>query len=106
MTGEVHSGETSAEAAVREVAEETGLEAVLWMLTGHVATFYFEPFDAVVLSPVIACEIGATDEPTLSHEHSEYRWLGPVEARGLLGFASHREGIEIIEEIVRIRDLR
>jgi dihydroneopterin triphosphate diphosphatase len=100
ITGGTHSGETAADAAVRELVEETSLEALRWQITGRVSTFYFAPFDAVVLSPIIGCEVDAAAEPTISDEHSEYRWLSAPDALALLAFASHREGVEVIEWLV------
>jgi dihydroneopterin triphosphate diphosphatase len=101
VTGGVHSGETAAEAAVREVMEETGLAPLRWSITGRVASFYFAPYDAVVLSPVIACEIDPIAEPLLSIEHVEHRWLVAADARTLLAFPSQRDGVDIVEELVR-----
>lgn len=101
VTGGTRHDETAVDAAARELAEETGLVAHEWLSTGRVATFYFAPFDAVVLSPVFACRIDAGVEPVLSDEHVEYRWLRADEASTLLPFASHREGVEAVEDLVR-----
>lgn len=101
VTGGTHSGETALEAAVRELEEETGLAALSWQVTGHVATFYFAPYDAVILSPVIACEIDGVLEPAMSIEHVEYRWLTADEAIALLTLASQREGVAAVEGLAR-----
>jgi 8-oxo-dGTP pyrophosphatase MutT (NUDIX family) len=77
IAGGVEDGETFAEAAVRELREETGLEAPVETLGApfryeavHVETFLVE---------------APTDwEPTLDWEHDDYRWLPRDEAAELL----------------------
>jgi dATP pyrophosphohydrolase len=101
ITGSAHAGESVVETAARELLEETALEALQWRVTGQIASFYFAPFDAVVLSPIVACEVSARSEPVISDEHSEYRWLPATEAVVLLEFASQREGVAVVEEMRR-----
>jgi 8-oxo-dGTP pyrophosphatase MutT (NUDIX family) len=77
IAGGVEDGETFAEAAVRELREETGLEAPVEALdspfvyeTVHVETFLVE--------------VPTDWEPTLDWEHDDYRWLPRDEAAALL----------------------
>ena len=77
ISGGVEDGETFAEAAVRELREETGLEAGV------------EPLDRPFRYEQIRVETFIVDvapewEPTLDWEHDDYRWLPRDEAAELL----------------------
>ena len=93
--GRVEPGETLAEAVVREVAEETGLEAVCGSLLGYVERihddrhFVILDFDATVLQG---------DQPRAGDDAVEARWvpLGDVaELRLVEGLAEflHEHGV-------------
>lgn len=77
IAGGVELGETFAEAAVRELREETGLEAELEPLDA--------PFDyeGVHVESFLA-EAPANWEPALDWEHDDHRWLPRDEAAELL----------------------
>jgi|SRR5690348_10303724 8-oxo-dGTP pyrophosphatase MutT (NUDIX family) len=77
VAGGVEEGETFAEAAVRELQEETGLDSPV------------EPLDTSFAYESVHVECFITDapeawEPTLDWEHDEYRWLPREEAAELL----------------------
>jgi len=77
IAGGVEDGETFAEAAVRELREETGLEALV------------EPLDRPFGYETVHVESFIVHaqpdwEPTLDWEHDEYRWLPREEAAELL----------------------
>jgi 8-oxo-dGTP pyrophosphatase MutT (NUDIX family) len=77
IAGGVEDGETFAEAAVRELREETGLDARV------------DPLDRPFQYDGIRVETFIADappdwEPTLDWEHDEYRWLPREEAAELL----------------------
>ena len=77
IAGGVEDGETFAEAAVRELREETGLEAAVRPLDA--------PFDYEgVHVEAFIVDVPPEWEPTLDWEHDEYRWLPREEAAELL----------------------
>jgi 8-oxo-dGTP pyrophosphatase MutT (NUDIX family) len=105
VTGGIDGSETARDAASRELAEETGLRASEWYVLPQVVSFYFEPRDRIMLAPVIACEVSASDQPVLSAEHTEYAWLPLDRCRELLEFPSHVEGMVLVDEFLRSRSL-
>ena len=83
VSGGVEAGETDAEAAVRELFEETSLEATVEPLGFsfvhdgiHVEAFTAEAPDGW--------------EPLLDWEHDDYRWLPPTEAAKILHWPEPR----------------
>ncbi len=77
IAGGVEDGETFAEAAVRELLEETGLEADVEPLDSP-----FEYEGVRVESFIVDAPVGW--EPTLDWEHDGYRWCAREEAAELL----------------------
>jgi 8-oxo-dGTP diphosphatase len=77
IAGGVEEGETPDEAAVRELREETGLEAVPSPLP---STFVY---DEITVHTYLL-EVPRGWEPELNEEHDEYRWLRREEAAELL----------------------
>jgi dATP pyrophosphohydrolase len=81
IMGHVEPGETAVDAAVREAAEEVGLEIDGPMCLGMYALeqtypFYVAELDCIVLSPRFAVEVSSAWEPRLNGEHSAARWIG------------------------------
>lgn len=77
IAGGVEEGETDAQAAVRELREETGLDATV------------EPLDRPFAYEGIHVEAFVADapdgwEPQLDWEHDEYRWCTREQAVDLL----------------------
>lgn len=79
--GKIREGETAWQAALRELAEETGWRAgaglvEAWALPS-VNAFYEAATDRIVLAPAFAARVEG--EPALDAEHDAFVWL-PAEA--------------------------
>jgi len=78
--GHIQDGETPVAAAVRELAEETGLVAARLYNLSRVESFYLHLQDLVALIPVFCAFVPAGAEPRLSAEHDAWQWLAPEAA--------------------------
>lgn len=77
--GRIDAGERPAEAALRELREETGLAAGrLYSITTN--PFYLPKSDTVQVGIVFAALV-ASERVTLSEEHDRYEWLSVAAAQ-------------------------
>ena len=92
VMGHIEEGETAAEAATRELAEETGWDcrtpaasgtAVrgFWQLEA-VNTYFLQRLNCVMMSPCFAIEVTGDAEPRLDDAHDAHRWI-PREAAAM-----------------------
>lgn len=104
VTGSQHEGETLAQTAAREVAEETGLDAERFRLTPwnlqNVYEIYpvwrhrYAPGVTYNTEHVFGLEVPSPLPVTLSpREHLRYEWLGWREAAGRVFSWSNRRAI-------------
>jgi dATP pyrophosphohydrolase len=96
IAGGVEPGETEREAAVRELREETGLDARDELVALEHRFAYsldedpperrtlFAPGTAEVEVECFVAVVPPGWEPELNPEHDDYRWCSPAEARELL----------------------
>jgi dihydroneopterin triphosphate diphosphatase len=92
--GGVEDGESPEEAALRELAEETGLERPLSFSAIPLELGYRRPEDTWVRMHPFAVEAAAGWEPTLDEEHVDYRWCTRAEAVELLAYPEPRAAVE------------
>ena len=96
IAGGVEPGETELEAAVRELQEETGLDARDTLVAiGHRMTYsldeepperrpLYAPGTTDIEVECFVADVPPGWEPELDDEHDGYRWCSPAEARELL----------------------
>lgn len=73
--GKVRDEETSWQAALRELREETGFQPKSFWALPSVNTFYEPKTDSVHHIPAFAAEIASHEEPVLDDEHIGYEWI-------------------------------
>ena len=99
--GQVEQDEHPEETAVREVREETGIDAgriaQLYSLD-LVASFLWQPLDAVLNSVYFALRVAPGVDPTLSDEHDAFEWLSIEEAIGRSAWPAYREALGRVRE--------
>ena len=97
--GHIEAGETPAEAARRELEEETGLVPERLYNLSRVEAFYQHLLDEVALIPVFVALVPASAAVRTGAEHDRCEWLGPAAARER--FAWPREA-RALEDIVAL----
>ncbi len=100
--GHVETGETDAQAAIREVAEETGITDVE-LHAGYLGTTaYTLRKGRQVTRKAVAFFLGRTaqEKVIISHEHERFAWLSPEEAVKKLSFENQRNLVKRAQEIL------
>src|SRR4029077_120190 len=98
--GHIESGETPAQAARREVREETGLEPVRLYNVSRVESFYRHRTDEIVLIPVFACIMDGAASVRTSAEHDRTEWLTPSQAVARFSWPCERRALEDVLSIL------
>lgn len=101
--GSIEPGERPADAARREVAEETGL-AVERLYSITVNPFYLAGADAVQLAIVFAAVVNAQMPVTLGIEHDAYRWRSPRAAVSHLTWPREHDAVRYTMHLLRSGD--
>jgi len=103
VAGQIEDGESVADGAARELMEEAALDAPLVDLELTQAyeveprfRHLYAPGEYNVTVASYAVEAPAGWEPTLNHEHSEYRWCSVAEAIELAHWPEMKEGVRAV----------
>jgi 8-oxo-dGTP pyrophosphatase MutT (NUDIX family) len=101
VAGAVEEGESAADAAARELAEEVGLDARVVDL-GRRFTYGHEDwepvevrFDEVAVDCFLA-DAPAGWEPVLNDEHDAFRWCSPADAERILRWPEPGEVVRAV----------
>ena len=105
VAGKIEEGETSWEAATRELKEETGLTPLKIFVADHISKFYETNGDRINLVPVFGIEVDSKDV-TLSDEHIDYKWIDFEEAFDTLIWNGQKQGLKTVYNMLLKNDDR
>jgi 8-oxo-dGTP pyrophosphatase MutT (NUDIX family) len=99
VTGKLELGERIADAALREVAEETGLgpsDLEAFYETDLVNWFHEASLDALLCESVFAARVRPAAAVRISHEHDGDRWVDVATAKSLVTWPAYERAIDTI----------
>ena len=96
--GRIEPGERPELAAVREVAEETGL-AIERLYNVTTQAFYLHGMGAVQMAVVFCAFVAEPGAPTLGPEHGAAEWLSLDDARRRLAWPREREALDHVAHL-------
>ena len=100
--GRIEPGESAAQAALRELREETGLVPREFSFLSHVESFYLPQADAICRRVGFCVPVGREDAITLNAEHTDHRWIARRQIRRLVTWPGERAALaEIFREHLR-----
>ena len=94
--GHIEADERPAEAAVRELQEETGLTPLRLYNLSRMESFYLHRGDEVALVPVFAAFVPSDATVRLGPEHDRSEWLAPETARRRFAWPREARALEDI----------
>ena len=99
VTGKIENSELPYKAALRELMEETGLNAKKMWTIDKVNYFYDSKMDIMNLIPVFGVTVNSKNV-IISKEHSEYKWCNINETIKLITWEEQKKGVEIFHEML------
>lgn len=100
VTGKIEVGETAWQAALRELREETTLEAQRLFAVPYINQFYEWQHDRTNAIPVFLAIIPADAPIALDDEHVESRWLIFRDAVAALSWPAMRDGLRVADAVL------
>lgn len=88
--GKVQKVESSWQAALRELKEETGLTPTKFWVIPSVNQFYEAKSDTVHAIPAFAAELDDKASIRLDDEHSEFKWVSIEDVDSYIGWPEQR----------------
>ncbi|HKJ47090.1 MAG TPA: NUDIX pyrophosphatase [Balneolales bacterium] len=98
--GKVQAGETSWQAGLRELREETGAIPQKYWSVPSINHFYDYKSDQILYIPAFAALLDIETPVLLNSEHDDYKWLTMDEASKLIQWPEQIRLITIINKIV------
>ena len=102
--GHIEPGERPAEAATRELVEETGLTPERLYNLSRVESFYQHRIDEVALVPVFVAIVPDGAEIQLGIEHDRFEWLDAAQAEGRFAWPRERRALADIVALLASGD--
>ena len=98
ISGRMEDHEKAWETALRELKEETGLEAQRFYSSDICETYYGATQIVINFAPVFVAYVSETADVTLNFEHSAYRWVRFEDAVEMVPYGGQRRILRQIEE--------
>jgi 8-oxo-dGTP pyrophosphatase MutT (NUDIX family) len=92
--GHIEEGERPADAAQRELEEETGLRAERLYNLSRVEAFYQHRSDEIALVPVFVAFVDGARAVRLGPEHDRHEWLPPPAASERFAWPRERKALD------------
>lgn len=101
VRGSTEPGETALAAALRELAEETGLRPIECYALCSVESFFLASRDAILHLPAFCAIVDPAAPVVLNDEHDAYRWTPSGDMAANVTWASERTVLrEVMEDIL------
>jgi len=100
ITGGIEEGESIETALRREVLEETGFRDLQNVIDLHFNFSFPDDNGGILTEYVYGIELAAGHEPTLSSEHTEFRWVDLDEATQLLKWDDNKSALRKLNDVI------
>ena len=93
-------GESTVEAARRDVKLCTGLVPIRLYNADYVSQFYDHGSDAIILAPTLAAQIDPNAPVSVIHDYSDYAWCDLEETTARLAYTAQRWAVRHIYDVI------